>query len=400
MANEKEKDSEKKQEEAAAEKKKEQKEEEFNPTVVTEETISESSRRLPDEPVPESEKAKEKEAEEKKAKAAAESESKKKAEAAKKKEESATSKKEEEEKASAKGDEEELPESREDDPDGVKKRIDKFTRVNRAQARELAAEREERKKWEEYARIQDKKRLEELESGKKDSEKKGEKEAEKEDPEPVYDEEKYEDYSDWVKEHTAWTVKQTVKEELKAFREEWKKDRDKDREESKQAAVSKEVEAKIAKGREKYKDFDEVVGRELTVGPMKEAMMDNIYASDMAADLAYHIASNPDEAKRISSLTDEEGYPDPNAVAREIGKLEAKLFSSESKSDAEKSSETKESSKSKESEESTETKKASSAPEPIESLGGRETVMKTLESMSVDEYIKTMNKKEAASRGF
>lgn len=384
MANEKEKDSEKKQE---------QKVEEFNPTVVTEETISESSRRLPDEPVPESEKAKEKEAEEKKAKAAAESESKKKAEAAKKKEESATSKKEEEEKASAKGDEEELPESREDDPDGVKKRIDKFTRVNRAQARELAAEREERKKWEEYARIQDKKRLEELEGIKKDTEKKPEKEAEKEDSEPVYDEEKYEDYSDWVKDHHQWTNRQSEKRQSKALDEKLEKFLEKVREESKIAVVSQETEAKLAEGREKYKDFDEVVfNREMDVGPMIELMRDEIYDSDMAADLAYYIGSHPEEAKRISNLLK------PNAVIKEIGKLEAKLSSSESKSDAEKSSEAEKSSAS---EESTEIeKKASSAPEPIESLGGRETVMKTLESMSVEEYIPYMNKKEAASRGF
>jgi len=387
MAKKDEKDSEKKEEAAAEEKKDQEKKEEFDPKVVTEETFSEKTGRLPDEPVPESEKAKEKEEKEKAA--AEETESKKKAEAAKKKEESATSEKKEKE-------EEELPEAKEDDPEGVKKRIDILTRKNHEKARrigELEQKLDETdsdgKKWQEYARSQDKKRLEELESGKKEPEKEGEKEAEKEDPEPVYDEEKYEDFTDWVKDHTAWSVKHTIREEIKALRDDLKKDGEKAKTESEQAVVSKEVEAKLAKGREKYKDFDKVVGRELDLGPMNEAMMDSIYDSDMAADLAYHIASNPEEARRISSLSN------PYSVAREIGKLEAKLSSSTEKSDAEKSSETEKS------EESTETeKKPSEAPEPLESLGGRETAIKTLDSMSVDEYIATMNKKEAASGGF
>jgi len=390
MDRKKEKDTEKKTGKTADERKKETQEEEFNPEIVTEETFSEKEGRLPDE----------------EALSGPESESDRQAEAAKdKKEKSAPSGKKEEEKASAETEsgKEELPELKEDDPEGVKKRINALTRKYREQERksaELAKKLEEseseRKKWQDYAIEQDKKRLGEAEKG-KEKEEIGKEEPEKEDPEPVYDEEKYEDYDQFRNEHEAWAVRQVEKRLAKILDDKFREFQESSKREAAQASAAEELEAKLAEGRKKYKDFDEVVGRELELGQNKDAMMDAIYDSEMAADLAYHIASNPEEAKRISNLTS------PYAVAREIGKIEAKLSSSESKSETSetgKSSVSGEEESEPETENSTETEKeSSSAPEPIETLGGSETVKKSLNDMSVEEYIRHMNKKEAETKG-
>jgi hypothetical protein len=47
-------------------------------------------------------------------------------------------------------------------------------------------------------------------------------------------------------------------------------------------------------------------------------MLETMQESDMGAEVAYHLASNPAEAQRIASLT-------PRAQAREIGRIEAML---------------------------------------------------------------------------
>lgn len=76
------------------------------------------------------------------------------------------------------------------------------------------------------------------------------------------------------------------------------------------------IDEQIETGREKYEDFDDVV-----LDPdvlITETMAYVIAGSDLAPDVAYHIAKNPKEARRIAAL-------DPLGVAREIGKIEQKL---------------------------------------------------------------------------
>lgn len=77
---------------------------------------------------------------------------------------------------------------------------------------------------------------------------------------------------------------------------------------------------RVAAGQKEFPDFDAVVNEAVADGliePGSELHM-AIIESDMGHKVAYHLAKNPDEAERIAALP-------PRALAREIGKLEAKL---------------------------------------------------------------------------
>jgi len=71
---------------------------------------------------------------------------------------------------------------------------------------------------------------------------------------------------------------------------------------------------------EKHADYYDVVGRDfgraaaLCTQPMQEAIL----TSDVGGELAYHLASNPDEARRIAAL-------DPISQVRALGRLEGRL---------------------------------------------------------------------------
>lgn len=79
-----------------------------------------------------------------------------------------------------------------------------------------------------------------------------------------------------------------------------------------EAAFSKRVET----ARERFEDFDAVAFNDAT--PINDAMAEVIWSSEKGPDLAYHLGSHPDEARRIASLP-------PIQAARELGLIEAKL---------------------------------------------------------------------------
>lgn len=82
------------------------------------------------------------------------------------------------------------------------------------------------------------------------------------------------------------------------------------------AALRATVNQKVDAAKAKHSDFEEVVlrGKWDCSDTMLQAMLD----SPETGDLAYHLATNPAEARRIAALS-------PIAQAREIGRLEAKL---------------------------------------------------------------------------
>lgn len=93
------------------------------------------------------------------------------------------------------------------------------------------------------------------------------------------------------------------------------------REQERQAKQAKEAfDKRMSDAAEKHDDFYEVVieGAEQNLWPCTTDMNAAIMESDIAGEIAYHLATNPDEARRIAALT-------PHSQAREIGKLEAKL---------------------------------------------------------------------------
>ncbi len=68
--------------------------------------------------------------------------------------------------------------------------------------------------------------------------------------------------------------------------------------------------------RDKYDDFEQVAYNPKL--PITNVMAETIQSSDIGAELAYYLGSNPKDAERISRMT-------PLGQAKEIGKIEAKL---------------------------------------------------------------------------
>lgn len=67
--------------------------------------------------------------------------------------------------------------------------------------------------------------------------------------------------------------------------------------------------------REKYDDFDEIVGQDI---PISRAVNDAIQESSVRAELAYFLGKNPAEVARINALS-------PTRAGAEIAKIEASL---------------------------------------------------------------------------
>lgn len=72
----------------------------------------------------------------------------------------------------------------------------------------------------------------------------------------------------------------------------------------------------LMEGTEKYEDFDEIARNPDL--PITQDMVNALFDCDHAADIAYYLGQNIQETRRIALLS-------PIAVAREIGKLEARF---------------------------------------------------------------------------
>jgi hypothetical protein len=71
--------------------------------------------------------------------------------------------------------------------------------------------------------------------------------------------------------------------------------------------------------RQKHADYDEVLEAiEVPDTPALPALREALAESDLGSELLYHLAKNPDEAKRLAGLS-------PRSAVYELGKLEAKL---------------------------------------------------------------------------
>lgn len=82
-----------------------------------------------------------------------------------------------------------------------------------------------------------------------------------------------------------------------------------------QAQMEADFEAQAAEARTRYADFDAVAKGPHPVTP---AMARMITSSEVGADVAYHLGSNPEEAARISKMSDLN-------MARAMGAIEARL---------------------------------------------------------------------------
>lgn len=188
--------------------------------------------------------------------------------------------------------------------------------------------------------------------------------------------ENFADYESYLEARTDWIAEQKVEKRLAKEREDSSK-RSATTEQEKAAQKFKEQADALAKDIE---DFQDVM--ETSDAPLTNAMRDAIYETDIPARVAYHLAKNPDEARRIAALSSAR-------QALEIGKLEAKL--TEAKPETPPSTAEPAPPKPKE---------ASKAPEPIKPVGGRATLGNDEPDAKThpDEWIKWRNRSLAAKQ--
>jgi len=111
-------------------------------------------------------------------------------------------------------------------------------------------------------------------------------------------------------------------QKLSQFQEKSKADERKQTEAQRKATIEQNFSQAVQTASGRYKDYLEVVNNPDVF--VSNALLENVKESDMAGDLLYYIGKNPSEAQRLSGLNG-------SAVAREVGKLEAKLAAPQQK---------------------------------------------------------------------
>lgn len=103
-------------------------------------------------------------------------------------------------------------------------------------------------------------------------------------------------------------------------RQEFAQLKEQDRRASQVQEVDRSWEAAQDAARSKFADFDEKVWEGAHEGKWActPVMLEAIKSTETGGEVAYHLASNPDEARRIAALN-------PLSQVRELGKLEARL---------------------------------------------------------------------------
>lgn len=145
------------------------------------------------------------------------------------------------------------------------------------------------------------------------------------------------DYRQYLRSLSAWSGRQ----EAKRIQREASEQTQKQRQEEAARKAAETYHARVAKAREKYPDYDDKVYSESV--PFTRPMADAISESEFGPDVAYHLASNPEEFSRIAALP-------PRSQIMELGYL-THQFRQAAKPDAPKP-------------------QVSQAPKPIRPIGG------------------------------
>jgi hypothetical protein len=163
----------------------------------------------------------------------------------------------------------------------------------------------------------------------------------------------FESHTAYVKALAVWTYKQEQKEEQAKS--------EKARLVQEQEKIVKTYLDRVESFKKEHKDFEDVVADvdDIQVSP---SLRSELLASENGPELVYELAKNRAEYERINSLP-------PLALARELGKLEAKLTARASEAKKQ------------------EPNKLTKAPKPIDPVSsGKATVSKKPEEMSFSEY--------------
>jgi hypothetical protein len=128
--------------------------------------------------------------------------------------------------------------------------------------------------------------------------------------------------------------------------------------------IAASYEERCEAARDKYDDFDDVVNQEVPTWPCTNRMAGAIMESDLGPDIAYHLGTHPDEARRIAQMGE-------IAQVREIGRLEERIARPSPKP-----------------------AKTTEAPAPVKPLGGGDVPVTKTEDLPYEQYRAEMNRKE------
>lgn len=136
---------------------------------------------------------------------------------------------------------------------------------------------------------------------------------------PVDDKPQKDDFDeedDYIEALTDWKIDNRFKES----REKSTKEIEENEEKDSMLETYNGLDEIMENGNDKYDDFDKLVLDEDLV--LSSVIAQVALDTESPEEVIYYLASNPEESRRISKL-------DPIRVAKEIGKLEVKLFSKE-----------------------------------------------------------------------
>lgn len=130
----------------------------------------------------------------------------------------------------------------------------------------------------------------------------------------------FQSYEDYVEAKAIYKSEQAIEKRLQAEREARENEGKKAKQEESSKAFRAKQEAVIEKGNEKYPDFDAVINEAVEDGviSLDSPLYFGLIESDVGHEVAYWLAKNPTEAKRIANLS-------PYRQVAELGKLEDKL---------------------------------------------------------------------------
>lgn len=182
----------------------------------------------------------------------------------------------------------------------------------------------------------------------------------KEPVEPNVDD--FEHYDDYVKADRQYMIDKAAWNVAQAYQQGQEEDARRKRDEG--------FQGRVAEARKKYEDFDRVV----LTNPafvQSDAVATLIKESEFGADVAYHLATNPDDMRRLNALP-------PLLAAREFGKLESKLSAPPPTPEPR--------------------KLISQAPEPVQPVQPSAVVEKDEQELPVGDFIARRNAKDLARR--
>ena len=138
----------------------------------------------------------------------------------------------------------------------------------------------------------------------------------------------FDTYEDYIEARAEYRADQKVQKAIEAMKGESKADKEQSSKAENDREFQKLVRSRIEAGRKDFADFDATITEAIEDGILdtRSAMYQVLIDSDIAHKLAYHLAKNPSEARRIMDMS-------PAGQAREIGKLEDKLSAKKERQD-------------------------------------------------------------------